>query len=264
MKQDKFEFFEKIYKNNMKTVINSLCSSKSNFNKEFLDLIAKKYDLDPEEMKGKKNLCFHLQKKIGTISLFEFIGEYFSNSISMFSNLTSNSYFKKILVKTKRLSKKVLFQFILLEGKTPKFKDLQKVLAAEVSDVNLPQHLLIIENDLTYMINFFSKKILELNNIIYGISFSFSRLFSNTNPSYWVATKLNKKDLEIANLFKKWFEYMYESAAYLRDDLLMDPNYLRWLEINESKRMSQLKMLEIQQKKKNSKKMDAILWEMNR
>tara|TARA_B100001248_G_C27285852_1_gene410042 strand:- start:322 stop:906 length:585 start_codon:yes stop_codon:yes gene_type:complete len=153
--------------------------------------------------------------------------------------MTSSLYLNNILLKTQKLSKKLLFQYILIEGKNSNLKNLMKILATEPDEFNIP--LFILANDLTYYVNFFSKQILELNNIMYGISFSFTRLFTNTNPGYLFSTKLNKKDLELANLLKKWFEHMYDSSSKLRDELLNDPKYLKSVEINEMMRTNTLR-----------------------
>ena len=78
--------------------------------------------------------------------------------------------------------------------------------------------------------------ILELNNIIYGISFSFSKLFTKLNPGYWFSTKLKEKDLEIAIQLKKWFEKMNDYTSKLRDELMNDSRYLKSLEVYKKKK----------------------------
>ena len=240
MKKSEFEFFEMIHSHNIKNQINSLCSSKSNFNKQFLELIAKKYNLKTTDIKNKQNLCAYLQNEIGTISFFSLFGLFFKNTISdMVYTMTSSLYLNNILLKTQKLSKKLLFQYILIEGKNSNLKNLMKILATEPDEFNIP--LFILGNDLTYYVNFFSKQILELNNIMYGISFSFTRLFTNTNPGYLFSTNLNKKDFEIANLLKKWFERMYDWSSKLRDELLNDPKYLKSVEIQEMMRTNTLR-----------------------
>lgn len=234
MKKDEFEFFEIIYSGDIKNIINSLCSSNNDFNKEFLEIILKKYNLKVD-IKNKRQLCSYLEKEIGTITFFTLCSEFWSNFISSFiSNWTSNTYLRKILLKTKKLSRKLLFQYILIEGKKSNFKDLMKILAQEYSQTDIP--FVILENDLTYFLNFFSKMILQLNNIIYGISFSFSKLFTKLNPGYWFSTKLKEKDLEIVIQLKEWFEEMTLSTSKLRNELMNDPRYLKSLDVYKKKK----------------------------
>ena len=234
MKKSEFEFFTTIYGGDIKNVINSLCSNNNEFNREFLDIILKKYNLKVN-IKNKRQLCSYLEKEIGTITFFTLYSEFWSNFISSFiSTWTSNTYLRKILLKTKKLSRKLLFQYILIEGKKSNFKHLSKILAEEYSETDIP--LVILENDLTYFLNFFSKMILELNNIIYGISFSFSKLFTKLNPGYWFSRKLKEEDLKIAIQLKEWFEKMNHYTSRLREELLNNPKYLKSLEVYESKK----------------------------
>lgn len=234
MKKEEFEFFEIIYSGDIKNIINSICSSNNNFNKEFLEIILKKYNLKVD-IKNKRQLCSYLEKEIGTITFFTLFSEFWSNFISSFLSIwTSNTYLRKILLKTKKLSRKLLFQYILIEGKKSNFRHLTKILAYEYTGTDIP--FIILENDLTYFLNFFSKMILELNNIIYGISFSFSKLFTKLNPGYWFSTKLKEKDLEIAIQLKKWFEKMNDYTSKLRDELMNDTRYLKSLEVYRKKK----------------------------
>ena len=76
--------------------------------------------------------------------------------------------------------------------------------------------------------------ILELNNIIYGISFSFSKLFTKLNHKYWFSIKLKEEDLKITIQLKEWFEKMNHYTSKLREELLNNRKYLKSLEIYES------------------------------
>lgn len=109
MKQNEFEFFTTIYGGDIKNVINSLCSNNNKFNREFLDIILKKYNLKVN-IKNKRQLCSYLEKEIGTITFFTLYSEFWSNFISFFiSTWASNTYLRKILLKTKNYQENYYF-----------------------------------------------------------------------------------------------------------------------------------------------------------
>lgn len=229
MKKDELEFFKILFSGNIKEILNTLCSSTGSFNKEFLQLLMDEYKIEKtSQTMGKITLCHHLRRKIGTVTFMNFFKNYWIKTTNSYlKTWNSNKYLLHILLRTKDLSKSVLFQYILIHGKDTKLDQLVSTIS--VSWVGTDYPLIRLENELTLLTHFFSKMILELNNILFGISWSFSKMFLNINPAYWFSKKLKEKDLEVAITLKNWFEEMNKNTINLRTELLSDPDYIQSL-----------------------------------
>jgi len=229
MKKDEFEFFKILFSNHSKEILNALCSSSSSFNKEFLQQLMDEYGIKKiDQNTTKLSLCYQLRKKIGTISFLTMFKNYWIKTTNSYlKKWNSNKYLKHILLRTKDLSKSTLFQYLLIHGETTELDKLVSILSVSWAGVDYP--MVRLENELTLLTHFFSKMILELNNILFGISWSFSKIFLKINPSYWFSKKLKEKDLEIAITLKNWFEEMNKNVIRLRTELLVDPEYIQSL-----------------------------------
>lgn len=229
MKKDEFEFFKILFSNNVQEILSALCSSTSPFNKEFLQILMDEYKIKKlDETTTKTSLCYQLRKKVGTISFLTMFNNYWTKTTNSYlKSWNSNKYLKHILLRTKELSKSILFQYLLIHGDEVKLQNVVAAVSLAWPDVDYP--LVQLENELTLLIHFFSKMILELNNILFGISWSFSKIYLKLNPSYWFSTKLKEKDLEIAITMKNWFETLNKNTSQLRTELLSDPEYIQSL-----------------------------------
>lgn len=229
MKTDEFEFFKILFSNSMPEILEALCSSRNDNNKQFLQLLMDEYKIQkPKQNSTKMTLCYQLRKHIGTTTfMISFKNYWIKTTNSYLKSWNSNKYLKHVLLRTKDLSKSILFQYLLIHGKDAKLDKMISTISLSWSGVQYP--LVRIENELTLLTHFFSKMILELNNILFGISWSFSKIFLGLNPSYWFSKKLKEKDLKIAITLKKWFEEMNGTISRLRTELLVDPEYIQSL-----------------------------------